>query len=297
MSGGKVVTAAGALRARTATAFILGPLVMAAVLWLPVSGFAAFIALVTLVGAWEWSGLTGIAARAGRAAYVILVAVGLASLWFAPPQWRLGLVAVGGAWWAIQSVLLARVLRIEPRTALDVAGALSGLLVLCVAWAALVELHAFDPAGSALGALHGFVAAGPALVLFLLLLIWFADSAAYFAGRRWGGTKLAPVLSPGKTRAGVYGALALAGVGGLALGYLLAPGSGGTWSAVLVCVVTVLMSVVGDLYESLLKRRRGVKDSGQLLPGHGGLLDRIDSLTAAAPLFLLGLTLIAVVNP
>ena len=296
MSDGNAVTAAGALRARTATAFTLGPLVMAAVLWLPAPGFAAFIALVILVGAWEWGGLTGIAARAGRVAYVILVAAGLASLWFAP-QWRLGLVAVGGAWWAIQSVLLARVLRIEPRSALDGAGALSGLLVLCVAWAALVELHAFDPAGSTLGALHGVVAAGPALVLFLLLLIWFADSAAYFAGRRWGGTKLAPVLSPGKTRAGVYGALALAGVGGLALAYLLAPGIGGTWSAMLVCAVTVLMSVVGDLYESLLKRRRGVKDSGQLLPGHGGLLDRIDSLTAAAPLFVLGLTLIAVVNP
>jgi len=296
MSVGNALAAAGALRARTATAFTLGPLVMAAVLWLPTPGFAVFIAAVILVGAWEWGGLTGIAARAGRAAYVILVAAGLTSLWFAP-QWRPGLVAVGGAWWVIQSVVLARVRRIDPRSELDGANALSGLLVLCVAWAALVELHAFDPAGAPLGALHGVVAAGPALVLFLLLLIWFADSAAYFVGRRWGGTKLAPVLSPGKTRAGVYGALALAGVGGLALGYLLAPGSGGTWSAVLVCAVTVLMSVVGDLYESLLKRRRGVKDSGQLLPGHGGLLDRIDSLTAAAPLFVLGLTLIAVVNP
>ncbi len=296
MSDGNALVAANALRARNATAFTLGPLVMAAVLWLPTLGFAVFIALVILVGAWEWGGLTGIEARVGRVAYVILVAAGLVSLWF-QPQWRHGLIALGGLWWAVQSVLLARVQRIDLRSAPDGASALSGLLVLCVSWAALVQLHAFDPGGAALVALHGVVAAGPALVLFLLLLIWFADSAAYFAGRRWGGTKLAPVLSPGKTRAGVYGALAMASVGGLALGYLLAPGIGGTVSAVLVCIVTVLISVAGDLYESLLKRRRGVKDSGQLLPGHGGLLDRIDSLIAAAPLFVLGLTLIAVVNP
>ena len=296
MSGPNTLAAPSGLRARTLTAFTLGPLVMGAVLWLPAPGFALFIALVVLVGAWEWGGLTGIDGRGARVVYVILVALGLGSLWF-QPQWRPWLIAAGAGWWVIQTVVLVRVQRIDPRSGLDVAGALSGLLVLWVAWAALIELHAFAPAPSALIALQGFVPEGPALVLFLLLLIWFADSAAYFAGRRWGRVKLAPALSPGKTRAGVYGALALAGVGGVLLGYVQTPVVAGIVPAVLVCAVTVVISVVGDLYESLLKRRRGVKDSGQLLPGHGGLLDRIDSLIAAAPFFMLGLQLIAVVNP
>ncbi|WP_295390821.1 phosphatidate cytidylyltransferase [uncultured Thiodictyon sp.] len=278
MSDAKVLAAGSALRQRTLTAFILGPLVLGAVLWLPAPGFALFMALVVLIGAWEWAALSGVEARAARAAYVVLVAVGLGVLWL-QPQWRPWLVAAGAAWWVIQTVLLARVQHIESRPGLDAVGAATGLLVLGVAWAALIELRAA-------------VAAGPVLVLFLLLLIWFADSAAYFAGRRWGRTKLAPALSPGKTREGVYGALALAGVGGVLLGAVLAPGAGGLLLAVLVCVLTVAMSVVGDLYESLLKRRRGVKDSGQLLPGHGGFLDRIDSLTAAAPLFMLGITLL-----
>lgn len=108
---------------------------------------------------------------------------------------------------------------------------------------------------------------------------------------------MAPVLSPGKTREGVYGALASACVGGLLLGYILSPGVPGTLLAILACAVTVVISVVGDLYESLLKRRRGVKDSGRLLPGHGGVLDRIDSLTAAAPVFTLGILLFSVVHP
>jgi phosphatidate cytidylyltransferase len=128
-------------------------------------------------------------------------------------------------------------------------------------------------------------------VLFLLVLIWIADSGAYFAGRRWGRRKLAPLVSPGKTREGAYGALA----GGLLWGGVLAalygvsvPQQGGL---VLLCLLTVVASIVGDLYESLSKRERGVKDSGSLLPGHGGILDRIDSLTAAAPVFALGLHL------
>jgi phosphatidate cytidylyltransferase len=128
-------------------------------------------------------------------------------------------------------------------------------------------------------------------VLFLLLLIWTADIAAYFVGRRLGRVKLAPVVSPGKTREGVYGALAGACLGGLALGWVQSLGIPATLLAAFVCAITVLLSVVGDLYESLLKRRRGLKDSSNLLPGHGGLLDRIDSVTAAAPAFALGIAL------
>jgi phosphatidate cytidylyltransferase len=123
-----------------------------------------------------------------------------------------------------------------------------------------------------------------------LILIWVADSGAYFVGRQWGKNKLAPRVSPGKTIEGLLGALA----GGLIWGYAgmvwFEPKSG--WLFVALCFVTVLFSVLGDLVESLFKRNAGVKDSGQLLPGHGGVLDRLDSLTSAAPVFVLGLMLL-----
>jgi len=149
--------------------------------------------------------------------------------------------------------------------------------VLVPAWASLVVIHGVDPQG-------------PRLLLFLMVLIWVADSFAYFAGRRWGRTKLAPVISPGKTREGVYGALAGAVLCGGGLVWLMPQGN--PLLLILFCLLIVLVSVVGDLFESLMKRQAGVKDSGSLLPGHGGMLDRIDSLTAAAPLFLLGLLLL-----
>jgi phosphatidate cytidylyltransferase len=148
--------------------------------------------------------------------------------------------------------------------------------VLLGPWLALVHLHAAAPRG-------------PELVLFLLLLIWTADVAAFFAGRRWGQAKLTPAVSPGKTRVGVYGALLGAALAALALAWWLRLVPALTAAAVAICVATAFVSVVGDLFESLVKRRRGVKDSGRLLPGHGGILDRIDSLTAAAPMFTLGI--------
>lgn len=277
------LTVSSSLHQRTWTALILGPLVLGAVLWLPAPAFALFLALVVLIGAWEWGGLVGIEATAARGAYVALLAAGLVFFWL-QPGWRPWMIAVGAGWWAAQTMILARVSRVELRQGLDWAGAAAGLLVLVAPWVALVVLREQGPAG-------------PRLVLFLLLLIWIADSVAYFVGRRWGRAKLAPVLSPGKTRAGVYGAVAAAAVGGVLLGYALSFGVPGTILAALACAVTVVVSVVGDLYESLLKRRRGVKDSGQLLPGHGGFLDRIDSLTAAAPVFTLGILLFAVVTP
>ena len=128
------------------------------------------------------------------------------------------------------------------------------------------------------------------LLLFLLVLIWIADSGAYFAGSRWGKRKLAPAISPGKSWEGVYGALLGALLCGVLLAWYYQDSAGAVW-LIPVCILTVIMSVVGDLFESVLKRKMGMKDSGTLLPGHGGVLDRIDSLTAAAPVFMLGLQL------
>ena len=283
MTGGSILANVSSLRQRTWTALVLGPAVMAAVLWLPTPAFALFLALVIMVGAWEWAGLAGIDALPARLGYLAAFAAFIALLWVGS-DWRPWLVWIGAGWWAIQAVVLARVRQIAPRQGLDAASAGIGVLVLAAPWAALVDLHES-------------AATGPALVLFSFLLVWIADSAAYFAGRRWGRTKLAPLLSPGKTRAGVYGALASAALGGLLLGYAWSGGPQVAVLAVGVCMVTVVFSIVGDLYESLLKRRRGAKDSGHLLPGHGGILDRIDSLTAAAPVFTLGISIFGVVHP
>ncbi len=151
----------------------------------------------------------------------------------------------------------------------------SGYFVITIGWLAMISIHQLNPE----------------LLLFLFVLVWVADSAAYFAGKKFGRTKLAEQLSPGKTREGLFGAI----IGTLILSFV------GLWIwrselqlglsvyFVFLCVLSALISVVGDLFESLLKRNAGKKDSGKLLPGHGGVLDRIDSLLAAAPGFMLGL--------
>jgi phosphatidate cytidylyltransferase len=149
-----------------------------------------------------------------------------------------------------------------------------GVLVLLSTWIAIVQIHAHSPG----------------LLLALMAVVWVADTAAYFAGRRFGRHKLAPSISPGKTREGAYGALFAVGAYALALlplgarsGYAQAIGAGAAAGWVVLLVLLALLSIFGDLFESLLKRQRGVKDSGSVLPGHGGVLDRIDALTAAMP--------------
>ncbi|EXJ15019.1 Phosphatidate cytidylyltransferase [Imhoffiella purpurea] len=261
------------LRQRTLTAVVLGPLVIAAVLWLPTPAFALFFGLVVMGAGWEWCGLAGLVSLPQRAAYLALIAACMGLLW---PQadWRLWLIGLSVPWWIAQSVRMLRMREVLPVSGLQPLLLPVGLLVLVAPWAALVDLHRI----------------GPALVLFLLVIIWTADSLAYFVGRRWGRAKLAPAVSPGKTLAGVYGGIAGAAFCGLLFAWQQ---SLGWWAGLLVllfCAFAASISIVGDLYESFLKRRRGLKDSSQILPGHGGLLDRIDSLTAAAPLFALGMT-------
>jgi phosphatidate cytidylyltransferase len=150
-----------------------------------------------------------------------------------------------------------------------------GVLLLVPAWTALVTLHAAPQ--------------GARWVLVLLVMIWVADAGAYYVGRRCGKRKLAPQVSPGKTWAGVWGGLAAGTAAGIALPWLLRLDVTAGMGYACICLVTVAGSVVGDLTVSMFKRQMGVKDTGHLLPGHGGILDRIDSLTAAAPIFTFGL--------
>lgn len=265
------------LRRRAQTVLWLAPLVVGAVLLLPTWAFALFLGAAMLIAAWEWCGLAGIDGRSARRLYLAFIAMVLAVLWhWSESSWP-PLLLASLIWWIAQSLIIPRIQRIEPVAGPRPLLLITGLLILASTWVALLSLHRITELG-------------PGLVLSLLILMATADSAAYFVGRRWGQTKLAPAVSPGKTWAGAYGALAGAAlVGALIAGWLgLAPL--GVLAVAVLCILVAMLSIVGDLYESLLKRRRHLKDSSQLLPGHGGLLDRIDSLTAAAPLYALGMT-------
>jgi phosphatidate cytidylyltransferase len=265
------------LRARVLTAGILAPLVMAAVLLLPTAWFAGLMASFVALAAWEWSGLAGFGKAGARAGYVLLALLCLLLLWdLAPRTLDAFLLACAALWWLVLLVRLGLIDRIDPAPRTEPSLLLLGLLVLLAPWLALVHLHRLP-------------GDGPFLALSLLMLIWIADTAAYFSGRRFGRAKLSALLSPGKTRVGVYAGIVAAAAWGWLLALALGLAALQTGLLMLICVVTAMMSVVGDLFESLLKRRRGIKDAGSLLPGHGGMLDRIDSMTAAAPIFALGL--------
>ncbi len=270
------------LKQRILTALILAPLAVWGILALSTPVFALILGGIVVLGAWEWARIAGIRRQSGRIGYALLVAAGLAAI--AGPLFDgslLGLVlsGVAVAWWCLALFAIIRFPAGGELWRRFPVPVLVGLLLLIPAWAALVTIHA----GS-----------GPLLVLVLMLLVWGADIGAYFAGRRWGRHKLAPRVSPGKTREGVLGALAAALLVAAVFGPVLGLPSDVAGAFVLLCLFTVLVSVLGDLVESMFKRLSGVKDSGALLPGHGGLLDRIDSLTAAAPFFALGMALLGV---
>ncbi|MGR6035899.1 MAG: phosphatidate cytidylyltransferase [Candidatus Nitrosoglobus sp.] len=263
-------------RQRLITAAILVPFIVWAVLFLPTGILAWLLALVIVMGAWEWAGLIRIQASGGRLLYAIAVLLLLWVSCFLPLIWVL---MIGVIWWGICAILLMRWSQKRPAhpplITILTPGLIAGILVLIPAWRAIVSLHALPTAG-------------PEMVLFLFILVWLADSIAYVVGQRFGHTRLAPALSPGKTWEGVYGAFA-AGSLLLFVGAEVFEFSGRVWWGFFgLGLLTLLFSIVGDLLESLFKRIGAVKDSGRLLPGHGGVLDRVDSLTAASPVFVLG---------
>lgn len=266
------------LKLRVLTALLLAPLAIWATLALPNIWFAVILGAIFALGAWEWSRLAGLQHLAARIGYTALFVLLLVTLLDAS---RLGavlpwLILLAMLWWGAALCFIL----IYPRASMVWSArtgrlAVAGLFCLLPGWAALVGLH-------------NQAEQGPHYVLFLLLLIWGADVGAYFAGHRWGRSKLAPAVSPGKTWAGVWGAMTTTTVVTMAATSVLElPAHTLLWLLPLT-LLTVAVSIVGDLTESMFKRLADVKDSGGLLPGHGGILDRIDSLTAAAPFFVLG---------
>lgn len=265
------------LQQRLLTAAVLLPLSVWIILALPTRWFATGYGVVVALAAWEWARLCGWQGPLQRGVYaaLVLVSAGLLLDWahLRPLLWTVSGVSVAA--WCVALAWIARFPTGSERWNRPLTKALMGWGALVSSWLLLV-------------ALHGRAPDGPYWVLFVLALVWAADTGAFFAGRRLGRRKLAPAVSPGKTWEGVFGGLAAALAVSVA-GALLAglPGAIMPFFIVL-SLVTVMFSIVGDLLVSMLKRAAGVKDSGQLLPGHGGVLDRVDSLLAAAPLFFLG---------
>lgn len=271
------------LKQRVITALVLAIIFIVALFGLPAGYFSFFVGTIVLIGAWEWACLAGFPARWQRALYAlfILVVLLVASFYLgfegeASPNLDADaireLLIAGCIWWAIALLLVQG----YPSSALlwghKILRLLMGLLVLIPTWVALVYVRQQE--------------AGAWLVLLLMLIVAMADSGGYFAGKRFGKHKLASAVSPGKTWEGFAGGFIANCVLALILSLTL------ELSLLLMLVIVVptsLVSVLGDLLESMLKRHAGIKDSGTILPGHGGILDRVDGVTAAAPVFALAL--------
>lgn len=254
------------LKTRVITAIAALAIIAVVLFLLPRPWAEVIIGLLLLAGAWEWSGFLGVDRTGVRAAFTAIVGVCLAAVHTASPEQGQVVLVVACVWWFVALLWTFRF----PTAIPAVVRWLSGILVIVPLFVALCLL----------------LRLGVEYLLFTLLIVWVADGGAYFAGKTFGRVKLAPAISPGKTWEGV--------VGGLVLVALLAAGVA-LWRdidiAVLVpfCLAVAAISIVGDLTVSMFKRTAGVKDSGTLFPGHGGVLDRIDSVAAAAPLFVLGL--------
>ena len=263
---------------RIAAAIVLAPAAVAAVLWLPSAWFAVAAALFVSAGSWEWAGLPKCATPGRRLAYAVLTLFVMESLYLLTPSPDALLIAcaVGAAWWGAALIWVVR----SQRGSAAITPAPAWLHLLC-GWMVLV------PAFSALVLMHMSGLPGRWWILLLLAIVWGADIGAFFAGRRFGRHRLASRLSPGKSWEGAFGGTAV-GLGvGVGAALIIGDSSLPVWTLAVLSAGAALVSILGDLTESLVKRQAGVKDSGALIPGHGGVLDRIDSLCAAAPCFAL----------
>lgn len=263
------------LKQRIITAVILIPLVLIALFLTSDLVFGILSAVVFLIGALEWTTLMELHHFYGRLLYALVLLGILILVLFIPFQW---IFLVSGIWWILALIGVIFYPRGSERWGRSMLlRGLMGILVLMPCWVAVNYIRSENVY----------------TLLFLFLLIWGADISAYIIGKRWGEHKFLPLVSPGKSIEGLLAALIFTMIFVLIILFVdninvyLWP------KVILLCVITVLFSVVGDLFESMMKRNIGLKDASHLLPGHGGLLDRIDSLTAAAPIFTLGAMLLA----
>ncbi len=270
------------LKQRILTALVLAPIMIGGIFYLPLGQFKLFIAAIVTVGAWEWANLSGVKMQVGRVAYAGMVAGLIWAIEFEGLVQEVDLLYMAFAWWVIAFILVALHPKLKNLWGSEVVRLLMGLAILLPMWVGFVQIKSYP--------------FNDYLIMYVMFVVWGADVGAYFAGRTFGKHKLAPTVSPGKTWEGVYGGLAVTFLMALGGGYVLENNtglslSGSQWVLLVVLTLAItFVSVVGDLIESMVKRHRGIKDSSNLLPGHGGVMDRIDSMTAALPMFALALS-------
>jgi phosphatidate cytidylyltransferase len=273
------------LKSRLITAFILIPIVIVALFFLPMVGFALVTLAVCMLAAWEWGPLAGLTTRSQRVWLSILCGLLLALMMLSIPAYHpyssapMINYALKGAlvWWSAALVLVL----LYPRSAAFWRRScplrlMFGILTIIPFFCGMLVLRQHHYSSNPF--------TGAWWLLYVMLLVWGADSGAYLFGRAFGRHKLAPKVSPGKTWEGLVGGLVSSAVISWLFGRY-APLDALPVDLLVCSVVAVLASVLGDLTESMFKREAGIKDSGHLIPGHGGILDRIDSLTAAVPVF------------
>ena len=264
---------------RVITALILAPIMVVGIFFLPLKPFAIFIAIIATLGAWEWANIAGYQKNWSRIFYAFFVFVCLyisARFLRIHPEWKIWFLGAGTLWWTIAFALVKKYPGGTDIWNARAIRAFLGLAVLIPMWVGFMHLK-LEPHSSL-------------LIIYVMLVVWGADTGAYFAGRKWGTTKLAPHVSPGKSWAGFWGGfattLALAVFACWYVHSQIQPlDMMGTIKILAITMVTMVISVLGDLVESMMKRHRGIKDSSSLLPGHGGVMDRIDSMAAAVPIF------------
>lgn len=272
---------------RLLASLVMAPVAIAAILLLPTPWMVALATVVLLAGLWEWFDLAEIDDTLARSVLLIAhLGVMVAIVWAS--RWREGYTLVlyqvaaivGVLWWLGALFWLGRSRFGSDHESFARAFKLAAAaLAVIPAWCALAWIHAEQPDG------HRWLLAA-------LAIVWAADTGAYFTGRKLGRRKLAPTISPNKTIEGLVGGVVAGVVAGIGFGMIAGADAADLPKVALVALAAVLFSVVGDLFESMLKRHVGVKDSGRLIPGHGGILDRIDGVLAALPVFALGKALL-----
>ena len=266
------------LKSRLLTAFLMGPLILWAIYAMPENYFALFSFVLVSLGAWEWAAFAGWEKPLQRGLFFLtnILLFGVV-IYLQNTDLNLTIVSLSLLWWLLCiPLLLTFPFKQNHLLHKRVVKTFVGIVLLSATLVSMMLIRNNPDYGS------GFV-------LYLVLTIWFADSGAYFAGRSLGKVKLIPNVSPGKTWEGVAGAVAVTLIVALVSVNLLNIPSSLSVMFILVTFVTVVYSIVGDLSESMFKRMANIKDSGNLLPGHGGILDRIDSLMSAFPIFFAGL--------
>ena len=281
------------LKQRILTAAILAPLAIAALFLLPLPGFHLAMVIVCLIAAWEWTGFSSPKSTNKRKLQLAAFGLAIAGISTLLPSNVLPrlieegstfiVLALAGLWWFISLILVLNYPKSDVlwRNNIVVTFIMGCLTIIPFLWA-MLALHSWHYQADLSDNYDGSI-----LLLYVMLLVWGADTGAYFCGRAFGKHKLAPNVSPAKTLEGLAGGIATA----MVIAVLFSSLVDLDWQSIPVLmvasVVAVLASALGDLNESMFKRTAGIKDSGKILPGHGGVLDRIDSLTAAMPIFAL----------